>query len=115
MNRDRILRIAGILFLVLLVNTAYVAAFASPTIFYMTNVLVHLGLGLVLTFILLYFIRAIPIAGGLFLVSAAAALYLTVRGNITEHRWALWVHVLAAALGLAIPSSLQARIDELVD
>jgi hypothetical protein len=101
MNRDRILRIAGILFLVLLVNTAYVAAFASPTIFYMTNVLVHLGLGLVLTFILLYFIRAIPIAGGLFLVSAAAALYLTVRGKITEHRWALWVHVLAAALGLA--------------
>ena len=32
----------AVLFLVLLVNTAYLAAFASPTIFYMSNVLLHL-------------------------------------------------------------------------
>src|SRR5947208_955401 len=31
----------------LLVNTAYVAAFASPTIFYMGNVLAHVVLGIV--------------------------------------------------------------------
>ena len=38
----------AVLFLALLVNTAYLAAFASPTIFYMGNVLLHLGLGLAL-------------------------------------------------------------------
>ena len=32
-------------FIVLLVNTAYVAAFATPSIFYMTNVLFHLVTG----------------------------------------------------------------------
>src|SRR5437899_7674919 len=37
---------AGVI--VLLVNTGYIAAFASPTIFYMTNVLAHLVLGVVL-------------------------------------------------------------------
>ena len=36
------------LFVLLLVNTAYIAAFASPTIFYMANVLLHLVLGVVL-------------------------------------------------------------------
>jgi hypothetical protein len=32
-------------FLFLLVNSAYIWAFASPTVFYMGNVLVHLFLG----------------------------------------------------------------------
>ena len=39
----------AIFFLVLLLNTAYVAAFSFATVFYMTNVLVHLVLGLVLS------------------------------------------------------------------
>ena len=34
--------------LVLIVNSAYLAAFAQPSIFYMGNVLLHLGLGLAL-------------------------------------------------------------------
>jgi len=38
----------GTAFIVFLVNTAYIASFADPTIFYMTNVLIHLGLGSVL-------------------------------------------------------------------
>src|SRR5258706_16142861 len=42
------LKWTGLLFVVLLLNTAYITAFASPTIFYMGNVLLHLLLGLVL-------------------------------------------------------------------
>src|SRR5260370_39843721 len=36
----------------LLLNTAYLAAVASPTIFYFTNVGLHIGLGLVIAFVL---------------------------------------------------------------
>ena len=50
MNNSKMLKWIGVFFLVLLVNTAYVWAFAFPTVFYMTNVLVHLGLGVVLFF-----------------------------------------------------------------
>src|SRR5258707_11442000 len=42
------LKWTALLFVVLLLNTAYITAFASPTIFYMGNVLLHLLLGLVL-------------------------------------------------------------------
>src|SRR5215831_16190457 len=38
--------VVGVSAILLLVNTAYVWAFASPTIFYMTNVLAHLVLGI---------------------------------------------------------------------
>ena len=47
----------GFFFIVLLVNTAYVAAFATPSIFYMTNVLIHLGLGLALAIGLIFLLR----------------------------------------------------------
>ena len=87
--------------LILLVNTAYIAAFASPTVFYMGNVLLHLVLGLALTAALFWFVRRIPLAGGFFLVSAALGLWLAVAGNTTPHRWALWAHIAAAVLGLA--------------
>ena len=35
-------------FVILLLNTGYISAFATPSIFYMANVLLHLVLGLVL-------------------------------------------------------------------
>ena len=35
-------------FVLLLINTGYISAFASPTVFYMTNVLAHLVLGVAL-------------------------------------------------------------------
>ena len=39
---------SAVAFLVLLINSAYLAATASPTLFYFTNVILHMGLGLVL-------------------------------------------------------------------
>lgn len=86
--------------LALLVNTAYIAAFASPTIFYMANVVLHLALGLALAIMLLWFLRRISLGGGLFLVAALLGLFLAVRGNMLAHRWALQAHIAAAAVAL---------------
>jgi hypothetical protein len=98
----------GFFFIVLLVNTAYVAAFATPSIFYMTNVLIHLGLGLALGIGLIFLLRrdrallnGIPAAAGLFGVALLLGLFLAKAGNITENRWAFWAHIVSAAMGLA--------------
>ncbi|HLY16063.1 MAG TPA: tetratricopeptide repeat protein [Bryobacteraceae bacterium] len=100
MEDGRIPRLCAILLVALLVNTAYIAAFASPTIFYMGNVVLHLALGVVLSVLLLWFIREIPVAGGLFLIAAMAGIFLAVRGNTTPHRPVLQAHILVAALAL---------------
>jgi len=100
-----------ILFLVLLVNTAYLAAFASPTVFYMANVLLHLVLGVALAIagVILLWRRPelrtgltaalVPIV--LFGVALAAGLWLTIEGNLLQYRWVLWTHIASAGLGVA--------------
>ena len=105
--RGRIGKWIALGFLLLLVNTAYIAAFASPTIFYMANVLLHLGLGVALSVAVAIAIaqdpelrRAIGPALPFFLSAILAAIYLVAAGNIRDHRWALWLHIASAALGL---------------
>ena len=95
-------RLTAILFIVLLVNTAYISAFASPTIFYMGNVLLHFVLGVVLTVALLFLLRQFPVAPGFFLAASALGVFLAVRGNTLDHRWALVAHIVAAAIGLVV-------------
>src|SRR6185295_11903150 len=106
--KNKLAKWMGFFFIVLLVNTAYVAAFATPSIFYMTNVLIHLGLGLALGIGLLFLIRkdrtllnAIPTATGLFGVALLLGLFLAKAGNITENRCAFWAHIASASFGLA--------------
>ena len=105
----RILTWTAVLFIVLLINTAYVMALPSPTVFYMGNVLLHLALGVVLTVALFFLLREFPMAAGFFLAASALGCFLAVRGNTMPHRWALVAHVAAAALGLAafIPFALR--------
>src|SRR6185312_4217033 len=88
--------------------TAYVAAFATPSIFYMTNVLFHLGLGLALGIAVIIQVRkdstllnSVPSALGLFGISLLIGLYIVKAGNTMPNRWAFWAHIGAAALGLA--------------
>jgi tetratricopeptide (TPR) repeat protein len=95
-------RIAGIGLGVLVVNSGYLAAFAQPSIFYMGNVLLHLGLGLGLMALAAWWARRYPWECGAFLLSGLPALYLAVRGNTLDHRWALWLHILLAATAVAI-------------
>src|ERR1039457_1254148 len=95
-------RIAGIALLVLIVNSAYLAAFAQPSIFYMGNVLLHLGLGLALMVLALMWVRRYPWECGAFLLAGVPALYLAVRGNTMDHRWALWSHILLAVVALVL-------------
>jgi tetratricopeptide (TPR) repeat protein len=92
--------IAG-LFLLLLVNTAYVAAFSSATIFYMANVLGHVVLGAVLAVAALFWLRRAPVAMALLLVAFVFGAILTYAGNVHANSWILWTHIGAAALGLA--------------
>jgi tetratricopeptide (TPR) repeat protein len=90
-------------FLLLLLNSGYLWAFAFPTIFYMANVLLHLllGLALCLAFVLLRRDARIRQSAGpapvFFLLALLAGAFLVGFGNTLDHRWALWAHI---ALGL---------------
>jgi tetratricopeptide (TPR) repeat protein len=97
----------GLLFLVLLLNTAYIAAFSSATIFYMGNVLAHLALGVVLTVALIFSVRRLNLFGGARLAVAfwvlafALGALLVYAGNVRANAWMLWGHIAAAVVGVA--------------
>jgi hypothetical protein len=86
-------RVAMIGFGLLLVNSAYIAAFPQASVFYMANVLLHLGLGLVFMAAAVPLLRRYPRESIAFLAAGLPAIYLVVRGNLVEHRWALWLHI----------------------
>ncbi|HXO30542.1 MAG TPA: multiheme c-type cytochrome, partial [Thermoanaerobaculia bacterium] len=119
--RDHWKNLATAGWLVLLVNTAYIAAFPSPTLFYMGNVVLHLALGLALTLAVVRLWRrgrpaGTAAAGGergpaagspagraavwLLVIAAAAGVALAVAGNTTPHRWLLWTHIGVSALAV---------------
>lgn len=85
-------RLLTIAFIVLLLNTAWIFAFAHPTVFYMTNVLLHLVLGGVFAVAALLRLRG-WVDRGLLAVSAAAGLWLAVAGNTFPNRWILAAHI----------------------
>ena len=95
-------RLIAIVFLALLLNAAYIVALPSPTVFYMSNVLLHLALGIVAAggFIWLFGKNhATRAAAVLFMVATILGLYLTYAGATTPNRWAVWMHVGFAVLG----------------
>ena len=99
-------------FLLLLVNTAYVAAFPQPTIFYMGNVLLHVALGAVLAIAVLFKRLRFGLGrltAGLFLAAAAVGVYLAIAGNTRDHHPILVTHIAVAAATLAffVPFALR--------
>src|SRR5258706_6369650 len=101
MTKEKLTRWAALLFLALLLNTAYIASFASPTIFYMANVLLHLVLGVLLLAALPLIWRNFSVAGVFYVVAAALGIFLVVRGNVIDNRWALNAHIGIAIGALA--------------
>jgi len=97
----------ALLVVALLLDTAYVAAFAFPTIPYMATVVLHLALGLGAAAVALWLlahrpqlVREVRWAVPPLALAVVAGQWLAIAGNVRPHRWALWVHVAAAGLGL---------------
>jgi len=94
---------------VLICNSAYVAAFGTPTLFYVANALLHplLGIGagiLFATFIIQHreAFAGVWGTGTLLLLGLAAAfgVYLAFAGMTRPHSMALYAHVGLAIVGL---------------
>jgi tetratricopeptide (TPR) repeat protein len=93
-------KIITFVFLLLLLNTAYVAAFPAPTIFYEGNVLLHLVLGLIAAIGLVWIFQPRTWApAGFFLGSLVFGLWLARFGATRPNQWALALHVGMAVLG----------------
>src|SRR5262245_59479562 len=111
-------------FLFLLLNGAYLGAFAAPTVFYMGNVLLHLAAGILFLagFLLVgwRFLRepGTPLWGRLAALLAyplmagagAAGIYLMIFYAIRPHQWILHLHVaMAVAASAAWVVALKGR------
>lgn len=110
MEQERIMRPRYVVALVaaLLVNAAYIGAFASPSIFYMANVLLHLVLGAGFLLLLLRLLRepsALARTGAIVsLLAAIPAIYLIAKGNTRDQQAWLYAHVAIAAAGAVLLS-----------
>lgn len=107
MRNNRLLKWTGILFLALLINTAYVWAFAFPTVFYMTNVLLHVFGGAALFLMLLVVVKrdrdlwnGISASVVLFSLAFLLGAFLVWKGSTSDHRWVLLAHIAVAFLGI---------------
>jgi tetratricopeptide (TPR) repeat protein len=107
MKRLTLRTAVGLGFVLLLINTGYIAAFATPSIPYMMNVLAHFVGGLALAGAFAWLLKREPdlrrplaAAAILFAISIVFALYLVAVGNLREHSWVLWTHIITATLGV---------------
>ena len=95
------------IFLILLLNSAYLFSFGEPTLFYIFNVLLHVGLGIVL--ILPFGIysykqfRRISTPGRVGIIGIAIGIvtggYLMIVGATTPYRWLLITHIVSVGVG----------------
>jgi tetratricopeptide (TPR) repeat protein len=107
MKRPTLRAAVGAGFVLLLINTGYIAAFNTPSIPYMMNVLAHFVGGLALAGAFAWLLtrepelrRPLVVASALFAISIVFALWLVAVGNLREHQWILWAHIGTAVLGV---------------
>ncbi len=102
-------KILVILALLLVANSAYIAAFGDPTLFYVANSLLHPFLGLLAAVVFVVYLARREddfvqgwVDPGIFLLalSAAFGIYLAIVGMTRPHSLALYVHVGLAVAGL---------------
>jgi tetratricopeptide (TPR) repeat protein len=114
MDTPRPSRVLLVLFLVLLANSIYLAAFASPTLFYYSNVAAHALLGIVLLALgspwLIRRVARTSVLGGLttalLLAAGIAGLALTITGATRAWRWLLITHIVLSAAGVLAAAAL---------
>src|SRR5438270_1610765 len=90
-----------VLFLITILNAAYVGALPSATIFYVANVLLHVVLGAATATVLVWRYRRSPRSIPL-LAAALLGLYLMAAGATHDHRAIFYLHIVLAVAGLAI-------------
>ncbi|MBV8820667.1 MAG: hypothetical protein JO022_20065, partial [Acidobacteriaceae bacterium] len=84
------------IFVLLLVNTAYVAALPSATIFFVANVLLHVVLGLAASAGLVWVLRSRASYSGWVLGFAAlTGVWLIFAGATRSNHWIVALHVVA--------------------
>jgi len=97
-------------FLFLLLNSAYLISFGEPTLFYISNVLIHVAVGIVLIIPLIGYIRKylanMPIVGKSGIVCLGVGIvsggYLMIVGATTPNRWLLVLHIAVTSLGAVL-------------
>lgn len=95
------------LFLLLLINSSYLFSFGEPTLFYITNILIHIVLGILLIIpfsIYLYRkIKTISLLGQIsifcIIIGIVTGVYLMIVGATTPYRWLLISHIISISVG----------------
>jgi tetratricopeptide (TPR) repeat protein len=105
-RRVKLLLVGGLL---LIVNSAYLAAYAEPTVFYMSNVMAHLVMGLVLMLVLCFIIarrlKQFSFDDAWWVVTLLAglsAMLLFAIGNTHKVRWLLNTHIILSIAGVLL-------------
>jgi Flp pilus assembly protein TadD/nitrate/TMAO reductase-like tetraheme cytochrome c subunit len=109
--------IAGVGLVALVVDTAFVWAFASPTVTYMAAVVAHLLIGAIVAacagwlFVAdrLWRQTTLAVAAAAAAVATATAGYLVAAGNTRDHSWILQAHIAAGvgAIAFLLPYAVQ--------
>ena len=90
-----------LLLILLIANTAYLAALPAANLFYIANIPLHIALGAAVCALIIWQSRKsakiIPL-----LAAALIGLYLIPAGATTEHYKIVWTHIALAVIGLAI-------------
>jgi tetratricopeptide (TPR) repeat protein len=90
-------------FALLLLNSAYLAAFAQASLFYMINVLLHIFGGALVVAALVWMVRAEKRWAALFLtVALMSGAWLAWRGNTHDQAWVLLGHIAVAVMGAGL-------------
>jgi tetratricopeptide (TPR) repeat protein len=105
------MRLLVVAFLLLLANSAYLAAFAEASLFYFANVAIHVVLGVVLAVATLarqssrdFFLRATStrVLGVLLAIAAVLGIALMFTGATMQYRWLLQAHIAAGVAGALV-------------
>ena len=94
-------------FLILLINSTYLFSFGEPTLFYISNVLLHVGLGIVLILPFSIYVYkqfgVVSTLGQLGMIGVIVGIisggYLMIVGATTPYRWLLITHIISIGVG----------------